>query len=188
MNYSLSNAVTHIQYAGGRSALTLQQIDESIASKQLLLRMHQLAHSAPDNADANALKALARKPVPAPSPKPEPVNAPLTSLAQDVSIVHNLALTTRLVTTCDGMNPSDFTVCLQVRGAWEWTTIVTYSYKNGKGCRHMHGFRGGDRKFWIDLPRSVVLEMAGEDLQRNWTAYCDMFLQQTPVLSVAASA
>jgi hypothetical protein len=178
----LSSALERIQHAGGRASVTLDQIEEQMGSKQLLTRMNQVTHSSPSTADAIALKRIARKPTPA------PMTGATGKPSAETSLVLVMASDIRVVTTCDSMNPSDFEVFLQIHKGSGWTNIVTYSFKNGRGMRWVHGAEGWSNTLKLDLPCSVVLEMAGEDLQRNWLLYRHLYLEQVKANRIAYSA
>lgn len=61
-----------------------------------------------------------------------------------------------------------FSVNLQARIDGQWKTIATYQFRNGQSVRTTYARTGVSSSMVINLPATVVREMAYEDFSRNW--------------------
>ncbi|HEY9791665.1 MAG TPA: hypothetical protein V6D22_14775 [Candidatus Obscuribacterales bacterium] len=153
-----------IRQAGIRPSATLSQLDEQIVSRRLLDRLNNCADSS---------KAAGE----APLPKDKAAKLNQATIAQTFRIA-TLGLATRIVTACKS-HTGEFEAFLQVYGISGWLTVCTYEFRQGRGRRKMYYASGAMRTMQVDLPASSLLEMAGEDFHRNWTAYYEEFLHSS---------
>src|SRR5579883_1907285 len=91
------------------------------------------------------------------------------------SSVHRLTETARLVTRTDPEN-FEFQTILQVLNDSAWSTVGCYECKRGHACRYLYSANGTVDPFIMDLPASVVKQMACLDFQRNWLKYWRDFI------------
>ncbi|MBI1272244.1 hypothetical protein GC174_17590 [bacterium] len=61
-----------------------------------------------------------------------------------------------------------FSVNLQARIDGQWKTIASYQFRNGQSVRTTYARTGVSSSMVINLPATVVREMAYEDFSRNW--------------------
>lgn len=61
-----------------------------------------------------------------------------------------------------------FSVNLQARIDGQWKTIASYQFRNGQSVRTTYARVGVSSSMVINLPATVVREMAYEDFSRNW--------------------
>ena len=81
----------------------------------------------------------------------------------------------RMVTSAEQDEPANFKVVLESLNHGTWHNLVTYEFRGNRGRRRVFFSDGKISILVLDLPRKVVLEMANEDLNRNWTVYYDQF-------------
>jgi hypothetical protein len=164
MTNLIAGTLMQIRYAGVRPSATLSQLDEQIVSKRLLDRL-------------NTCTDAARAAGVAPLPKDKAVKLNQAKANESFRIA-SLGLTTRVVTACK-TQAGEFETFLQIYSTCGWLTVACYEFRHGRGRRKMYYVSGEMRAMQVDLPSSALLEMAGEDFQRNWTAYYEEFLKSS---------
>jgi hypothetical protein len=88
--------------------------------------------------------------------------------------IENLRDDCRLV-KCDGQG----IVCqLEVWRDGGWEPVVSYEIYDDVSLRNEHTQDGRKRSVRIDLPPAAAKELASNDLNSNWKAYCGRFLGQ----------
>ena len=164
MIHTLEATLFQIMHDEARPKMTLNQLDERLGSKNLITRFSALANRL--STAGTTPKAKDREPK-------DRFHRPGERTVGNCRIL-NLGLSTRIITSglAGGL---DFEAFLQILSANGWVTIVCYEYRNGHARRKMYYADGQSRLLMVDLPRSVVLEMAQADFQRNWPAYFEEF-------------
>lgn len=82
--------------------------------------------------------------------------------------VRQFARNCRLVVIDFPSAPADFTLNLQVMEAGLWNTVASYESRNGRSVRSIYGREGVTSSMVLNLPATVVKQMAVEDFSRNW--------------------
>ncbi|MGD9683395.1 MAG: hypothetical protein AB7W16_19695 [Candidatus Obscuribacterales bacterium] len=85
--------------------------------------------------------------------------------------VRQYASNCRLVVIDFPSAPSDFTLNLQVIEAGLWTTIAAYESRTGRSVKTTFGRDGVTSSMVLNLPATVVKQMAVEDFSRNWASH-----------------
>jgi len=91
----------------------------------------------------------------------------ITSEVEVRQYAHNC----RLVVIDFPSAPSDFTLNLQVLEAGSWTTIAAYESRNGRSVKTTYGRDGVTSSMVLNLPATVIKQMAVEDFSRNWVSH-----------------
>lgn len=103
-----------------------------------------------------------------------PATKPSKMAAEVNAIINRLADSARIITKLD--SAESFNCELQLLNDGNWKTVIAYEYQRGAGKRYSCYNDGFKRPFNMDLPVSIVREMAKEDFQRNWSTYCNDFM------------
>jgi hypothetical protein len=108
---------------------------------------------------------------PASTPVPEPMPAEVEARM----FIEKLAANCRIVSADVPAEASIFSIKLQTQATGLWRTIASYDCRLDRATRHVYRPDGSRDYFDMDLPVSVVKEMAWEDFRRNWQVYCIAF-------------
>jgi hypothetical protein len=160
-----------------KPAVSLRQIECQLSGSQLLDKLNGAAENASASrwiagAPAGAAEQRDKKGPKTQFPKFFDEEAAAARL-----VIERLAATCRMVTK-KGDDEANFNASLEMEVDGKWTTVVCYEYRHGHGYRYNYYSNGDIKPFPMDLPLAVVLEMAREDFQRNWTTYCREFSKQ----------
>lgn len=170
MTNTLAVTLMQIMNVGSRPLMSLSQLDEQMSSQCFMQRLNASANN--QKQDVRLKQAGA-----APLPKDHTIRPKQRTIGN--CLIADLGLTTRVITACKS-DRFEFESFLQILSSKGWVTIVCYEFRNGRGRRKMYYANGQTRLLLVDLPQSVVLEMAQTDFQRNWTAYYEEFQKRTP--------
>lgn len=115
------------------------------------------------------LPAVAAAPGPAPAPQ-------FASVEVETRVfIERLAENCRILSADVPAEAAVFSIKLQAQASGLWRTIASYDCRLDRATRHVYRPDGSKDYFDMDLPVSVVKEMAWEDFRRNWQVYCIAF-------------
>ena len=154
---------------------TLHTIDLQISQSQLLNKLNALAENVSTSVWFAGEPAGAAE---QPDKKGPATQAPrFFDIPGDMPPqVELLDASCRMVT--EKNDSSTFSATLEMKVTEKWLRVACYEYRHGHGYRYSYYSNGEVKPFPMDLPLHVVLEMAREDFQRNWSAYCREFSKQ----------
>lgn len=192
----IASTLTHIRFAGDRHSVSISDLNRQIEEIRLLAKLNSLSENMTTSVWLNHHLGASVPPPPvvakhaapaAPTQVTNPVSGSqqkqfpeffddTTSPIEMLSESFNDSC--RVVTRRSNGADTHFNSSLQWRNGDKWITIACYEYRHGHGYRYTYSPAAPSKPFPMDLPLSVVQEMAREDFARNWAKYCRDFSKQ----------
>ena len=117
--------------------------------------------------------------IPTPKLENEPISAiqfsPSDTVVTSEVEVKTYAENCRATIASSPASQNDFTINLQLKIDDSWVTVSSYQSRNGKTVRSTYTKDGVNSTMVIDLPATIVKEMAYEEFGRSWQLRCGMF-------------
>lgn len=101
-------------------------------------------------------------------------------LADTIGAVVQLSDCCRVLINESTTNADEFQIKLEAAILNNWTTIAAYYSQNNRIARVMYRTDGRRKQIDMQLPSSVVKEMAEEDFMHNWQRHYRGYMMQQP--------